>query len=430
MKDKCSVVLQWIEENKDKLIRLTQELVKIPSITGEEKQVQLFLHDKIKTLGMESQLVYPDIQELRKHDDFFETTSYVKFGYDARPNVFASLEGKGSGPSMCLSGHVDVVSAEPLDDWTKDPWGGEVEGNYIYGRGSGDMKAGVASLLFVIEALKETDTELMGSVFLETTIEEEDGGVGGNLFLRMKKPKPDAAIIPEPSSYIIGLASAGVMYFKITVPGLTAHAATAHFGENAIIKALSIVNALKELNETRQKTIHYPLVEQYPSMKGRSTTINVGVINAGDWPSTVPGVCTIEGRVGWPPGESRDTIMSQIEKAVFDAAKGDLWLNDRKPTVEWFGWRARPHEQDRDDPLVKLVAKNSLNITKTDPSYSGGSAGLDTRYFVHHGTPAVVYGPWAERIHSYDERVSIDSTINVAKVIAATTLDWCGIMGD
>ncbi|MHA2344416.1 MAG: peptidase dimerization domain-containing protein, partial [Candidatus Hodarchaeales archaeon] len=161
-------------------------------------------------------------------------------------------------------------------------------------------------------------------------IEEEDGGVGGNLFLRMKKPKPDAAIIPEPSSYIIGLASAGVMYFRIIIPGITAHAATAHFGENAIIKALPIVNALKELNETRQKTIKYPLVEQYPSMKGRATTINIGVINAGDWPSTVPGICIIEGRVGWPPGESRDTVMSQIEKTVFDAAKGDLWLNDRK----------------------------------------------------------------------------------------------------
>ncbi|MHA2344100.1 MAG: M20 family metallopeptidase, partial [Candidatus Hodarchaeales archaeon] len=204
MKNNTSVVLQWIEENEDKLIQLTQELVKIPSITGDEKKVQLFLQNKIKALGIESELVYPNIQELRKHNDFFETTSFVKFGYDERPNVFASLEGSGKGPSMCLSGHVDVVSAEPLDDWTKDPWGGEVEGNYIYGRGSGDMKAGVASLLFVIEAFKETDTKLMGNVFLETTIEEEDGGVGGNLFLRMKKPKPDAAIIPEPSSYIIG----------------------------------------------------------------------------------------------------------------------------------------------------------------------------------------------------------------------------------
>jgi acetylornithine deacetylase len=220
------------------------------------------------------------------------------------------------------------------------------------------------------------------------------------------------------------------MYFRIIIPGLTAHAATAHFGENAILKTLPILNALKELNETRQRTIHYPLVEQYPEMKGRSTTINIGTINAGDWPSTVPGICTIEGRIGWPPGESRETVISQVETAVSSAARKDPWLTDHKPKIEWFGWRARPHEQDKNDPLVKAIGKHSLNITKTEPSYSGGSAGLDTRYFVHNGIPAVVYGPLAERIHSYDERVTIDSTINVAKVIAATTLEWCGVNGD
>ncbi|MHA2303823.1 MAG: ArgE/DapE family deacylase [Candidatus Hodarchaeales archaeon] len=423
-----NVVLQWIEENSEKLIHLTQELVKIPSITGNEKKVQLFLHDKLKNLGMKSELVFPDINELRKHDDYFVTTSFEKSGYEDRPNVFATLKGEGTGKSMCLSGHVDVVSAEPLGDWTKDPWGGEVEGNYIYGRGSGDMKAGVAALLIVVRALKETGTTLKGNLFLETTIEEEDGGVGGNLWLRMIKPKPDAAIIPEPSDYVIGLASAGVMYFRVNIPGLTAHAATAHFGENAIIKALPIINALKGLNETRQRTIQYPLVEQYPSMKGRATTINIGVIKAGDWPSTVPGLCTLECRVGWPPGESRETVVNQIETVIMDATQKDPWLKDHKPLVEWFGWRARPHEQDRNDPFVKLVAKYSSKITKIQPYYSGGSAGLDTRYFVHHGSPAVVYGPMAERIHSFDERVSIDSTVNVAKVIAATVLEWCGTL--
>jgi acetylornithine deacetylase len=419
----------WIEENSEKLIQLVQALVKIPSITGNEKSVQIFIKNKLKLLGLTGEFVYPNIQHLKEHPDFFETTSFTKYGYEERPNLFASLLGEGKGLSMCLSGHVDVVSAEPLDDWTKDPWGGEIEGGYIYGRGSGDMKAGVAANLFVIEALKETGTKLNGNIYFETTIEEEDGGVGGNLYLRMKKPKPDAAIIPEPSDYVIGLASAGVMYFRVIVPGLTAHAATAHFGENAIVKATPLIRALTELNEKRQQSIRYPLVEQHVSMKGKATTINIGIINAGDWPSTVPGVCTIEGRVGWPPGESRDTVKAQIEKAILDTALNDPWLKDNKPKVEWFGWKARPHEQDRNDPLVKLIAKHSLNITEVNPSYSGGSAGLDTRYFVHQGTPAVVFGPCAERIHSYNERVSIDSTINVAKVIAATTLEWCGVNG-
>jgi acetylornithine deacetylase len=121
----------WIEENSEKLIQLVQALVKIPSITGNEKSVQIFIKNKLKLLGLTGEFVYPNIQHLKEHPDFFETTSFTKYGYEERPNLFASLLGEGKGLSMCLSGHVDVVSAEPLDDWTKDPWGGEIEGGYI-----------------------------------------------------------------------------------------------------------------------------------------------------------------------------------------------------------------------------------------------------------------------------------------------------------
>lgn len=89
------------------------------------------------------------------------------------------------------------------------------------------------------------------------------------------------------------------------------------------------------------------------------------------------------------------------------------------------GWRAHPHEQDSEDPFVKLVVNRSKQLTGIQPSYMGGSAGLDTRFFVHHGIPAVVYGSKAEGIHYHDERVDIDSTLNVAKVIATTVVEWC-----
>jgi len=115
-----TTILEWIEENKDKLVTLTQELVKIPSIIGHEKPIQLFLQKRLSELAMESELVYPDIEKLRMHNDFFETTSFEKYGYKDRPNVFATLKGEGNGHSICLSGHVDVVSPEPVDDWTNN----------------------------------------------------------------------------------------------------------------------------------------------------------------------------------------------------------------------------------------------------------------------------------------------------------------------
>jgi len=292
------------------------------------------------------------------------------------------------------------------------------------------MKAGVASMIFAIQALKETQTELNGDVFIETTIEEEDGGIGGTLYLRLTQPKADAAINPEPGGIAIGIASAGVMYFRVIVTGIPAHAAAAHFGVNAIVKMVPIIEALKTLNNERQKKISYKYAEVNPRMKGKATTLNMGVINAGDWPSTVPALCTLECRIGFPPGETREMVINQVESTVQEAANKDTWLKDHPPKVEWFGWKARPHEQNPEHPFVKLLDKNIRQIVDNEPVYFGGSAGLDARFFVHHDIPVVTFGPISENNHSINERVSISSTVKTTEIIVSTILEWCGVKGN
>jgi acetylornithine deacetylase len=378
-------------------------------------------------LDLNPEYVYPDVEILKKSDDYFETTSYTKYGYENRPNVAAILKGTANGRSICLNGHVDVVSPEPIEHWTYDPWGGDIEDDYIYGRGAADMKAGVASIIIALQALKETNTKLKGDVFLETTIDEEDGGIGGCLYMRLTQPKADAAIIPEPGGNAIAVASAGVMYFRVIVTGIPAHAAEAHFGVNAIVKMIPIIAALKSLNRKRQKKIRYRYVELSPGMKGKATTLNIGVISAGDWPSTVPALCVLDCRIGFPPGETREMVINQVEITIQKAAKKDEWLREHPPKIEWFGWRARPHEQDPNHPFVKLLGDNIKQYTEKLPLYYGGSAGLDARFFVHHGTPAVSFGPYGEKTHSTDERVSISSTIKTTKIILSTIMDWCGV---
>jgi len=420
-------VLNWVDENKDQLIKLTQDFVRIPSVSGEEASVQKRIHQELGSMDLKPDFFDPVEKELRKHKDFFETTSFVKFGYDNRPNVAGLLKGEGGGRSICLSGHVDVVSPEPLEKWTRDPWSAEVSDGNIHGRGAGDMKAGVAAMIFAVRALQENDIMLKGDVQVETTIEEEDGGVGGVLFMRLVRPKTDAAFVPEPSNHAISLASAGVMYFRVTVPGVPAHAATAHFGVNAIQKMMLIVDEIETLHRERQSRISYPTAESDPSMKGRATTINIGVIRAGDWPSTVPGSCEIECRIGFPPGETREQVKSQVENAVVKAANRDDWLNKNRPQVTWFGWKARPHEIEASNPFVQQVKQSAKQVVGIDPMFIGGSSGLDTRFFVHHGIPAVTCGPKAGRIHSFDEIVTIDSTVKTAQIIASTIIDWCGV---
>ncbi|KKN43392.1 hypothetical protein LCGC14_0703580 [marine sediment metagenome] len=427
MNSKEPTSLIWVRENKDKLVRLIQDLVRIPSVSGKEENIQKFVYKTLTDLELNPEFIYPDVETLKKSVDYFETTSFTKFGYKNRPNVVGILKGTGKGRSICLNGHIDVVSPEPIEQWIHDPWGGEEEGDFIYGRGAGDMKAGVASMIFAVQALKETQTELLGDVYIETTIEEEDGGIGGTLYLRLTQPKADAAINPEPGGIAIGIASAGVMYFRVIVSGIPAHAASAHYGVNAIVKMVLIIEALKTLNKERQEKIHYKYAEIHEKMKGKATTLNIGVIKAGDWPSTVPALCILECRIGFPPGETREMVINQIEKTILNAANKDVWLKEHPPKVEWFGWKARPHEQDPEHPFVKLLDKNIRKIVDDAPVYFGGSAGLDARFFVHHDTPVVTFGPFSENNHSIDERVSISSTVKTTEIIVSTILEWCGV---
>ena len=421
-------VFDWISDNQDELVRFLQDLIRIPSVSGEELAIQNRLYKELETMDLNPEMVYPDEKKLREHKDFFETTSFVKYGYENRPNVCGLLKGTGGGRSLCLSGHVDVVSAEPLNQWTRGPWSGDIVDGQVVGRGSGDMKGGVAAMIFAVKAIQKCGIKLKGDVQVETTIEEEDGGIGGVLFLRLVRPKVDGAIIPEPSrNHSISLASAGVMYFRATTPGIPAHASTAHFGVNAIHNMMLVVAELEKLHKDRQARIRYPTAELDPKMKGRATTINIGVIRAGDWPSTVPGFCDIECRIGFPPGETREQVMAEVEAAVMKAADSDEWLGEKLPKVTWIGWKGRPHEIEETNPFVQQVKDSVKKVIGKDPPFTGGAAGLDTRFFVHHGIPAVTCGPETVRTHSYDESVDIESLVRTAQVIASTMIDWCGV---
>jgi acetylornithine deacetylase len=171
----------------------------------------------------------------------------------------------------------------------------------MYGRETCDMKSGLAADVFVLEAFQDLDVELAGDVTIESTIDEETGGTGGALSALERGYQPDAAIITEPYHVPnIGAASAGAMYFEITVPGKAAHAAHGFAGINAINKATDIVQALDGLDQERKDRISFqPAVNQYSDAEGEVTNLNVGIFESGDWPSTVPAEATIECRIGW-----------------------------------------------------------------------------------------------------------------------------------
>ena len=422
-------IRECIAEKRDDLVSLLTELIAQQSVTGNEKPAQEIVASRLESCGLDVDRWEPEADALRDHPGYFETSSYVEYGYEDRPNIAATDEGSGDGRSLTLSGHVDVVPVDE-DEWRYDPWDASVEGNRLYGRGSNDMLGGVAAILVAYEALDDLGVDLSGDLTIQTTVEEEDGGVGGVLSALERGYRPDAAIITEPSGLPdIGMASAGVMYFRVTVPGSSAHAARGYAGTNAIGKATKIYRALDELDRERKERISYePAYRQNPRLDGHETNLNVGSIEGGDWPSTVPSEAVLEGRIGWPPGETRAEVRAEIEAAVEEVAAADDWLSEHPPRVEWFGWNAAPHELDTDEEIVQLARKHAEAVTGEETTFGGGSGGNDERFYnTYYDIPCPSVGPRGANIHGADEYVEIDSLVETAQTLALTAVDWCGV---
>ncbi len=201
MKTKIDIegkVCAYVDEQRNRLVEIIQDLVRIPSENqaplGEEEACQQYVAEFLRLEGWRTE-TYPltEVAGLKEHPLYWPGRDYSK-----RPNVGARKKGRSGGRSLLLSGHIDTVP-RGTQPWTRNPFGGEVEGNRLYGRGSNDMKGGVGTNLFVVEALNRLDLVLKGDLVVETVVDEEFGGVNGTLAGRLKGYNADAAIISEPS---------------------------------------------------------------------------------------------------------------------------------------------------------------------------------------------------------------------------------------
>ncbi|ELY34458.1 acetylornithine deacetylase/succinyl-diaminopimelate desuccinylase [Natrialba magadii ATCC 43099] len=411
------------------MLSLLEELVAAQSISGQEQPGQEIIHERLQEHDLEIDTWEPSVENLEDHPGFFETVTYDEFGYDGRQNIVAKRAGSGDGPSLAFSGHIDVVTPEPVADWAYDPWEPTIEDGKMYGRGTMDMKGGIAAFIHAYEVLEELGIDLQGDLLLQTTIEEEAGGVGGVLSALERGYQPDAAVIPEPFGIPnIGISGAGVSYFRVTVSGKAAHTARKYRGVNAIGNAMDVYHALTELDRERRERISYePAVAQDPEAEGSETNLSVSVAEAGDWVSKVPGEAVLTGRVGWPPGEQSEEVRQEVTDAIMGAAEENSWLAEHKPQIEWFGWDADPHEVDTDEQIVQLATEHAEQITGGNTSYVGGLGGVDERFYqLYYDIPAISVGPRGHGGHGADEYVEIDSLVETAQTLALTAIDWCG----
>ncbi|MEO5853706.1 MAG: ArgE/DapE family deacylase [Nocardioides sp.] len=397
-------------------------LVRLPSISGSgaECEIQHVVAGEYAAWGLDVDTWALDLDALRA-DPRFPGTEVD------RAEAYGMVASTGPGtPALVLQGHVDVVPTGDLAKWEgAEPFAASVRGSgrgFLHGRGACDMKAGVAANAAVVRTLAAVGVRLERPLAVHTVVGEEDGGLGAFAAL-VRGHSGDVCVIPEPTSGRMITANAGALTFRIEVDGRAAHASTRLSGHSAFDAFLPVYAALGELERERNRVVD-------PLFAGLSLPygLSVGIVQAGDWASSVPDRLVADGRLGVILGEDVADARASLERTVTEACAGDPWLRDHPATVTWPGGQFASGRLPDDDPLIEEVATAAEDTHGSRPVPAAGPYGSDLRLMLGiGGIPTLQYGPGeAEDAHAPRERVDLGQTIEIARSLLVLALRRCG----
>lgn len=413
-------VCSWIDQNQSEVVGFLQDIIKIPSVTGNEGPVQKFIESYLFSIGLEVDNFVPSLDELRKHP------AYVKEAqpYQGRPNLVACLRGRGGGKSLLFNGHIDVIPEGAPENWEHGPWSAHMEDGKMYGRGASDMKAGVAAFTMAIKAVLASGIKLKGDVFAEYVMDEELTG-NGTLACVMRGYKADAGICCETSSMSVQPASIGRIWFEIKIKGKAAGIQRRHEGVNAIELGGIVSGIVSEYELLRVQSVSHPL---YPDIEG-SIPCMIGQFESGTYYSAFPDACLLKGSMATVPGENSQKVKDDFVQFVKKrAAERHPWMKEHPPELVFTGYFAEPSEIPVKSPIVESLCQNYQAVLGKQPEISGRQGAADIRHMNKYGdTPTVIFGPGlTQQMHANNEWVLVKDYIDATKILAATILDWCG----
>lgn len=427
MKDKELVqrINEEVEKRKERLLEFCVRLINQESVTGHEGRVQEEVRRIMEEAGMEVDYWIPDDEEMRSCSFFSETGE----SFRDRPVAAGRIKGKNTqkGRSILINGHVDVVTPEPLEKWEMNPFQAVIRGGRLYGRGASDMKTGLATGLFCMELLKDLFGGTNGDMTVISVPGEENGGNGTAASLVRGYYKADGAIFPEPTANQIQPAHRGAAFWKVHVEGKASHGGTKYKGVSAVEKGMKVANILQDLERTRHVNIcsNHPCYKDYPL----SAPVTLGIFNGGQFTSGVPEYCLLEGCIEYVPGENSRDVTESFEAAVMSACRGDDWLTEHPPVVEWFGLLYEPSETEQEHPLIQTAVSAYEEILGARPKINGFEAGTDMRLLKNNfGVPGFMFGAGdIAMAHAPNEYVDVEELIKGAKAMAMIIARWCGV---
>lgn len=420
---------KYVRDHAGRLTGLLQQLVAIPSENkapvAYEGDVQRYIASRLQKLGYDPVMYRPDeVPGIAEHPSFWPGRDYTD-----RPNVNVRIPGIGAGRSLVLSGHADTVPIG-TSRWTKDPFGGEIEGNRLYGRGANDMKCGLAMNLFVVEALRDLGIQLEGDLIFESVVDEEFGGVNGTLAARLMGFNGDAAIVTESSALRICPAQRGgrLAYITLHAPNQGILGAVR---ANAVEQLRVFLNGVADFQQQRLRSVaahplYAHLANPVPAAVNRVFTAPWGT---GE-PSNIPSECKLEMFWEAMPGETQRDVENEFHQWLDALIAANPATFGIRPTVDFpIRWLPGSAIEPGHDLVRELaaVAREERNQT---PAVQGIEGPCDMYVFHEMGIPAVLWGAAGGNTHNPDEYVDVDSLIEAASVLLTFTCRWCGVRSD
>jgi len=426
-------VVEHIAEREGELAALVSELIAFDTTARaapedparDDRALQEYLAGRLARVGAAC-----DLWEPRSEEVAGSKLAPAGLDFEGRPQLAATFRGTGGGRSLLLNGHVDVVSSEPRERWTTDPFRAGLQDGRLYGRGACDMKGGVGCMVFAAEALAELDIGLAGDLVVCTVTEEESTGAGG-LAAVAHGVRADAGIVLEPSGHKVCIACRGSVIPTVTIPGRPGHSGIPQSdwrqggAVNAIEKAELVLGAMRRLQEDWRSRLD----QRHPLLSPGD--IVPCVISGGEWAVSYPSSCSVTYHIGYLPAfADAEGWGSRIEREVTEcvqrAAEADPWLAENPPTIEWAP-EVPSAEVEPDAPIVAALL-GAARATGLETGVAGFDNWHDGATFTRlGGTPCVAFGPHAiDRAHTVDEYVPVESLVGCAQAVAVAAIRFCG----
>ncbi len=350
-----------------------EEMIRIPSVVGEEGDLAEYLRGELESYGLEC-----DMQEVEP----------------GRPNVYARLEGGGSGRRLNFNGHTDTVPV--VEGWDTDPFTPLVKEDKMYGLGSCDMKAGIACTLNMLRAFADSGHEFRGELSFSGVIDEEAYGKGAKAMLQTDFGKVDAIVLAEPypgdETKPIPLGITGKILYDVHVKGRAAHGFRPQLGVNAIEEAARIIANLDGLE-----------FKNHPDFgRGNYCTLKIeGGYKV--YSVVIPASCRFEVNRLLVPGETVETAIDDMERLVGSLGlEAEVEVGVKPPRYE-------PYVMDRDEPIIEVFDGVYREVMGREPKYEYAYGITDANIFAGEGgIPCLHLGPQRGGAHQKNEYVPLD----------------------